>query len=88
MAADGYTVNGRPLRFFHFSGFDPGRPFILSKHQTRIRLPDEPVLADCVRITLRELRQAGFDEDRRQPWPYEQLADGTVLTPAAPPSLR
>lgn len=30
--ADGYTVDGRPLRFFHFSGFDPRRPGIMSKH--------------------------------------------------------
>jgi glycosyltransferase involved in cell wall biosynthesis len=30
-----FTVNGQPLTFFHFSGFDPRRSHRLSKHQTR-----------------------------------------------------
>ena len=29
-----YLVNGEPLRFFHFSGFDPKLPSLISKHQT------------------------------------------------------
>ena len=44
-------VNGKPLRFMHFSGFDPATPRELSKHQTRFRseqLPKELIalLAD------------------------------------------
>src|SRR6201996_49172 len=30
-----YLVNGRPLAFFHFSGFDPDHPVSLSRHQNR-----------------------------------------------------
>jgi hypothetical protein len=41
---DGYTVDGRPLAFFHFSGFDPERPTELSRHQTRVNLADSPAL--------------------------------------------
>jgi glycosyltransferase involved in cell wall biosynthesis/SAM-dependent methyltransferase len=78
---DSYTVNGQSLRFFHFSGFDPARPFTLSKHQTRVRLPDEPVIATLCDDYANELRDYGFDEERREPWPYDRLADGTVLTP-------
>ncbi|MBV9334353.1 MAG: methyltransferase domain-containing protein [Solirubrobacterales bacterium] len=78
---DRYTVNGHPLRFFHFSGFDPARPFTLSKHQTRIRLPDEPVLAALCEDYAEVLRRHGFDDQRREPWPYDHLADGTALTP-------
>jgi SAM-dependent methyltransferase/glycosyltransferase involved in cell wall biosynthesis len=76
---DGYTVNGQPLRFFHFSGFDPARPFALSKHQTRVRLPDEPVVASLCEKYATELTREGFSEDRSEPWRYGQLADGTVL---------
>jgi glycosyltransferase involved in cell wall biosynthesis len=76
-----YTVDGRPLRFFHFSGFDPGRPFALSTHQTRIRLPDEPVIAALCEQYAAEVQAAGFDRDGYRPWPYAQLADGTPLTP-------
>jgi glycosyltransferase involved in cell wall biosynthesis len=34
----GYRVDGRPLRFFHFSGFDPRRPEELSRHQNTAEL--------------------------------------------------
>ncbi len=78
---DRYTVNGQPLRFFHFSGFDPARPFALSRHQTRVRLPDEPVIAGLCDDYAAELRRQGFDRVGHDHWIYEQLADGTPLTP-------
>jgi glycosyltransferase involved in cell wall biosynthesis len=76
-----YTVNGRPLRFFHFSGFDPARPFTLSKHQTRVRLPDDPVLAKICDGYVARLRAQGFEQTRTRRWQYERLHDGTALTP-------
>lgn len=39
-----YLVNGEPLIFFHFSGYDPRVPEVLSRHQARVRLADEPLL--------------------------------------------
>ena len=77
---DRYTVNGEPLRFFHFSGFDPARPFALSSHQTRIRLPDEPVLAALCEQYAAEVIGEGFDRDGHRAWAYRELADGTPLT--------
>ncbi|HEX3111599.1 MAG TPA: group 1 glycosyl transferase, partial [Thermoanaerobaculia bacterium] len=29
-----FVVNGQPLRFFHFSGFDPSLPSLVSRHDT------------------------------------------------------
>src|SRR6185295_17846028 len=43
LGSDGYEVNGQPLRFFHYSGFDPLSPYRLSKYQPgkeRIRLDE------------------------------------------------
>jgi glycosyltransferase involved in cell wall biosynthesis len=37
-----YTVNGSPLKFFHFSGFSPDRMDVLSKHQNRFTFQDLP----------------------------------------------
>jgi glycosyltransferase involved in cell wall biosynthesis len=76
-----YTVNGRPLRFFHFSGFDPARPFTLSKHQTRVRLAHDPLLAEICDDYVAQLRAQGFEQARSRRWGYERLHDGTALTP-------
>ncbi|HEY2216919.1 MAG TPA: hypothetical protein VGH21_05445, partial [Solirubrobacteraceae bacterium] len=32
---EGYRVDGESLAFFHFSGFDPSSPDVLSRHQSR-----------------------------------------------------
>jgi hypothetical protein len=62
-SADGrYEVDGRPLRFFHFSGYNPGLPDVLSKHggdRPRILLPEWPVVAElCERYRGRLLDEA------------------------------
>lgn len=41
----GVQVNGVPLRFFHFSGFDRRRPQRVSKHQDRFRMANLPAVA-------------------------------------------
>lgn len=71
-----YTVEGRPLGFFHFSGFDPERPSELSLHQNRINLVDNPTVArlcaEYVDDTLRE----GLAVARDWPYSYETLGNG------------
>ena len=74
-----YVVNDQPLRFFHFSGFDPDRPEVLSKHQSRTRLADHSALARLCAEYASELQANGHAEHRSAPYPYEGLADGTRL---------
>ncbi len=79
-----YLVEGRPLRFFHFSGFDRHRPHVLSKHQgdrPRVLLSEQPALARLCREYADRLATEGIEEGRRIPYGWEQLADGTTLTP-------
>jgi glycosyltransferase involved in cell wall biosynthesis len=40
-----WTVNGAPLSFFHYSGFDPDRPHDLSAHQDRFDKVDGSIAA-------------------------------------------
>jgi glycosyltransferase involved in cell wall biosynthesis/2-polyprenyl-3-methyl-5-hydroxy-6-metoxy-1,4-benzoquinol methylase len=75
-----YHVDGRPLRFFHFSGFDPMQPSILSRHQTRVRLSDCPALAQLCREYAQQVMAEGHLRASDWPYSYDQLADGTRFT--------
>jgi glycosyltransferase involved in cell wall biosynthesis len=46
-AANGYQVDGKPIRSFDFRGYDPDKPYLLSKYQglePRILLSEVPAL--------------------------------------------
>ena len=78
--ADGYRVDGRPLRFFHFSGFDPRYPARLSKHQDRVEVGADPVLTKICSEYARELLDHGFEEARRWAYGWKTMANGLELS--------
>ncbi len=81
LAADGargYTVNGAPLRFMHFSGYDPRHPARLSKHQTRIGL-DDPFLRELADAYGQSLLAAGYETVIKWPYGYAETASGVRL---------
>lgn len=89
--SDGYLVNGSPLVFFHFSGFDPRRPHLLSKHQgdrPRIKLSEYPVIRGLCRTYGDLLSAEGLDQCRELPYRWDQLPDGAPLTRAIRASIR
>jgi len=60
---DHYEVNGEPLRFYHFSGYDPLAPHLISRHMgilPRSLLSEEPAVARLCAEYSRKLEQAGF----------------------------
>ncbi|MEO8753393.1 MAG: hypothetical protein ABI624_12020, partial [Casimicrobiaceae bacterium] len=80
-AGDGGTlVNGRPLLFFHFSGFAPGAK-LLSKHQDRFTLADLPpgvrALTDDYAA---DLARNGIEECRQLPYAFGRFLDGTPIS--------
>jgi glycosyltransferase involved in cell wall biosynthesis/GT2 family glycosyltransferase len=84
LARDGdrIVVNERPLRFFHYSGFSPDAPHLLSKHQhasQRIRLSDSPLLAELCQRYAAALNEAGFAEGRSRPYAFARTAKGLLL---------
>ena len=67
---DTFLVNGQPLRFFHFSGYRPETPWILSKYvasSPRVLLSEQPVLLRALPGLLRLPRRDGLRSRRRHP---------------------
>lgn len=86
-----YSVNGRPLRFFHFSGYDLRRSQFVSKHQDRQSLAQEPLLRELFGLFGRYgelLRAAGHERACAWPYDFRLLADGTPLSSGLPRMFR
>ncbi len=74
-----YSVDGRPLRFFHFSGFDPKHPLVLSRYQNRVDVLADPVLEQLLSEYATEVLDAGHQTSRSWAYGYTALGDGTPL---------
>ena len=74
-----WFVNGVPLKLFHFSGFDASKPHMLSKHQDRIRLTDQPALEKLCLQYAAELVENGVDEVSSWPYSFDTTASGLPL---------
>jgi glycosyltransferase involved in cell wall biosynthesis/SAM-dependent methyltransferase len=78
----GYEVQGAPLRFFHFSGFSPRTPHLLSKHQgdrPRILLSDNPALARLCEHYSARLESQGFASEGEAAYGLGRMANGVPV---------
>ncbi len=78
-AVGGHRVDGAPLVFFHFSGYDPLQPGRLSKHQTRHDLADSPALRALCDDYAAALRDEGLETARAAPYAFGALSNGVRL---------
>lgn len=81
---DQYRVNDEPLRFFHFSGYRPETPWILSKYvadNPRILLSEWPVVRSLCDDYAARLREADMQLLTGTPYRFARLNDSTALTP-------
>jgi glycosyltransferase involved in cell wall biosynthesis len=81
---DRYEVSGEPLVFFHFSGYAPAAPHLLSRHQgerPRVLLSDRPALARLCAEYAACLREAGCEQLSAVPYGWAQLASGVQVDP-------
>ena len=73
-----YQVDGEPLRFFHFSGFKPETPHVLSHHmgtRPRILLSRHRDLARLCREYGHQVLERGYGGDAT-PYTFAQLPGG------------
>jgi glycosyltransferase involved in cell wall biosynthesis/2-polyprenyl-3-methyl-5-hydroxy-6-metoxy-1,4-benzoquinol methylase len=85
LALDGdrFTVDGEPLRFFHFSGYDADTPWLLSRHQgdrPRVLLSDRPALNRLCSDYRAELQRAGMGAGVARRYGWSTLACGLEFT--------
>lgn len=77
-------VNNEPLRFFHFSGFRPDKPWILSKYvadKPRVVISDQPIVKDLTTLYGNAATLFGWESELSIPYGYENLNIYTRLTP-------
>jgi glycosyltransferase involved in cell wall biosynthesis len=78
-----FYARNLPLRFFHFSGFNPRMPWLLSRHQgerPRILLSECPVLASLCDDYAAALDRAGFNLSSQRPYGWDVSTDGLAMT--------
>lgn len=77
----GLTIDGSPVRFFHFSGLDLARPQELSRHQDRLLLVGGDPVLDLAREYRELLARAGHDALKSTPYAFGQFDSGARILP-------
>jgi hypothetical protein len=78
-AGDRWLASGQDLVFFHFSGFDPGNPQVLSKWQDPA-LPLDPPVAKLAGDYARALQEADFDGTSKTPYAFGYFSNGVPFS--------
>ena len=74
-----WKIDGRPMGFFHFSGFDADDLEAVSRHQNRLRLADREELRPLLEDYRQRLADRGFAESRSLAYSYAAF-DGLPTT--------
>ena len=80
----GYYVNRNPLRFFHFSGYKPNKPWWLSSHVAdtpRVVMSDVPLVKEITDRYGIQASEFGWGADATLQYGYLDFIDGIRLTP-------
>ncbi|MDX1934708.1 MAG: glycosyltransferase family 4 protein [Capsulimonadales bacterium] len=73
-------IDGEPLGFFHYSGYDPGKPDAVSKHQDRFAsVRDVEPVRPLFEFYAERLLANGFTETRKLPYAFGRFANGTRI---------
>jgi glycosyltransferase involved in cell wall biosynthesis len=80
-ASDRYLVNGQPIHFFHFSGYNPKVPELLSKYQggkARVLFSTEPDLKQLCDLYGSRLMANGYKASASVGYAYVTLDNGML----------
>jgi glycosyltransferase involved in cell wall biosynthesis len=77
-----WEVNGQPLVFFHFSGFQPLDPESFSIHQGRFRLSDLPQVRELALSYRDDVLREGYQTCASWPYAYGAFANSEPIPDA------
>ena len=75
--ADGFLVDGEPLGFYHFTGFDSGAHRIMAIKNASA----SPAVQELISWYEREIAIAERDPISEWPWAFGRFSDGTPIEP-------
>jgi len=81
---DQYWVNDEPLHFFHFSGYEPAKPWVLSKYvadNPRVVLSEHKAVHALCDEYRSQLQAAEADARDSRPYRFNTLPTGERITP-------
>ena len=73
------TVNGAPVTLFHFSGFNPLEPDLVSRHQDRYTMADLGELRKLFELYRERLLAHHYAECRNWPYAYGCFDNGACI---------
>ncbi len=76
-----FLVNGRPLAFFHFSGFDLAKPHLLSRHQNRINVTRGTALEGILKMYAELNKRRGYAISSKWKYGYDKFDNGVAIIP-------
>lgn len=79
----GVCVNGEPAYFFHFSGFDAAKPYIVSQHTTRPKENFEVPARQLYHKYATLLNAAGEAQAREWQYAFANFDNGVPIPPIA-----
>lgn len=75
-SADGtYLVDGEPLGFYHFTGFDSGAHRIMAAKNSG----NNPYMAELIQWYFDRVRHLDNDKFSKRPWAFGRFSDGTSI---------
>jgi len=85
---DRLLVNGQTCRLFHFSGFDPDDPGKASRYAPDLTTEELGPAAVVFRQYRQMLKDAGHDQTKDAPWPWDRFVNGVEIAPSARQAFR
>lgn len=73
----GFTVDGEPLGFYHFTGFDSGAHRVMAHKNASA----SPAVADLINWYEKRIEIAESDPISSWPWAFGRFEDGTAIGP-------